>query len=171
MTETWLQPAPTLRRTGLSGLRPLFTPRLSGSRSIMDAPRLRGCHLCSPCLCRERRRLWPELIDPAQDRREQGSGQGHLGQLEHDVAAVAHHPGADLGQLLAPGGRDPCSFSLFLMRWPLVGYTQPSQPVTGHVRCRADSGRQGRRCPLSRGFRRLHPQQQTWRPGDLEGST
>ena len=31
------------------------------------------------------------------------------------------------------------------------GYTQPSQPVTGHVRYRADSGRQGLRCPLSRG--------------------
>ena len=35
------------------------------------------------------------------------------------------------------------------------GYTQPSQPVTGHVRYTADSGRQGRRCPLSRGLGRF----------------
>ena len=42
-----------------------------------------------------------------------------------------------------------------LRRWhwrSAHGYTQPSQPVTGRVRYRADSGRQGRRCPLSRGF-------------------
>jgi hypothetical protein len=32
------------------------------------------------------------------------------------------------------------------------GYTQPSQPVMGHVRYVADFGRQGRRCPLSRGL-------------------
>ena len=35
-------------------------------------------------------------IDPAQDLGEQRPRHGHLGQLEHDVAAVAHDPGADL---------------------------------------------------------------------------
>ena len=38
-------------------------------------------HLC------ERRRLWPELIDPAQDLREQGARHRHLGQLEDHVAS------------------------------------------------------------------------------------
>ena len=32
---------------------------------------------------------------------EQYSGNGYLGQLEGDVAGVAHDPGADLDQLLA----------------------------------------------------------------------
>ena len=31
-------------------------------------------------------------------------------------------------------------------------HIQPPQPVTGHFRYRADFGRQGRRCPLSRGL-------------------
>jgi hypothetical protein len=33
-----------------------------------------------------------------------------------------------------------------------LGYTRPSQPVTCHVRYRADSGRHSRRCAPSRGF-------------------
>jgi hypothetical protein len=36
-----------------------------------------------------------------QDVGGQGPGHRHLGQLEHDVAAVAHDPGTDLDQPLA----------------------------------------------------------------------
>jgi hypothetical protein len=103
MTGTWLQPAPRLRRAGLSGLRPSFTLRLSGSRSIMDAPRLPRCRRirCAPCSCRERRWSWPEPVDPAQDLREQRPRRRHLCELEHHVAAVTDDPGANLDQLLA----------------------------------------------------------------------
>ena len=45
-------------------------------------------------------RPWPEPIDPAQDLGEQGARHRDLGQLEHDVAAMAHDLGADLDQLL-----------------------------------------------------------------------
>jgi hypothetical protein len=52
-----------------------------------------------PPSCRER--LGSEPIDPTHDLGEQGSGQRHLGQLEDDVASMAHDPGTDLDQLLA----------------------------------------------------------------------
>jgi hypothetical protein len=52
-----------------------------------------------PSSCRER--LGFEPIDPTEDLGEQGSGQRHLGQLEDDVASMAHDPGSDLDQLLA----------------------------------------------------------------------
>jgi hypothetical protein len=52
--------------------------------------------------CRERRLLWSEPIDPAQDLGEQCSGHRHLGQLEHHVAAVAHDPGVKLGRRPVP---------------------------------------------------------------------
>jgi hypothetical protein len=42
-----------------------------------------------------------ELIDAAQDFGDQRSRLRELGQLEHDVAAEAHDPGADLDQLFA----------------------------------------------------------------------
>ena len=48
--------------------------------------------------CRERRRLWSEPIDPAQDVGEQRSWHRYLSELEHHVAAVVHDPGADLHQ-------------------------------------------------------------------------
>jgi hypothetical protein len=51
--------------------------------------------------CRERGRRWSEPIDPAQDLGEQGSRHRDLGQLEHDVAAVAVDPGANLDHLPA----------------------------------------------------------------------
>ena len=50
---------------------------------------------------------WPESIDPAQDLGEQRPRHRHLGQLEDEVAAVAHDPGADLDQLLAQRGQRP----------------------------------------------------------------
>jgi hypothetical protein len=42
-----------------------------------------------------------KAVDPAQDRGEHGARHRHLGQLEHDIAAVAHDPGAELHELLA----------------------------------------------------------------------
>jgi hypothetical protein len=43
-------------------------------------------------------RPWPEAVDPSKDVPEQRSGHRHLRKLEHDVAAVAHDPGAELDQ-------------------------------------------------------------------------
>jgi hypothetical protein len=51
--------------------------------------------------CRERRRLWSEPIDPAQDVGEQRSWHRHLSELKHDVAPVTPDAGADLDQLVA----------------------------------------------------------------------
>jgi hypothetical protein len=62
---------------------------------------------CFPSLCCDRRRLRPEPVDPAQDLDEQGARHCHLGQLEHDVATMAHDPGADLDQLLAQCSQRP----------------------------------------------------------------
>ena len=52
-------------------------------------------------------RPWPQPVDPPQDLGEQRSRHRHLGQLEDDVAAVAHDAGADLDQLLAQGRQRP----------------------------------------------------------------
>jgi hypothetical protein len=57
--------------------------------------------------CRERRRLRPQAFDPAEDLGEQGARHCDLSQLEHDVAAMAHDPGADLHQLLAQRRQRP----------------------------------------------------------------
>jgi hypothetical protein len=43
----------------------------------------------------------------ANDRGEHGARHRHLGQLEDDIAAVAHDPGADLHELLARRGQWP----------------------------------------------------------------
>ena len=64
-----------------------------------------GISSSPPPSCRER--LGSEPIDPTHDLGEQGSGQRHLGQLEDDVASMAHDPGSDLDQLLAQGGQRP----------------------------------------------------------------
>jgi hypothetical protein len=55
---------------------------------------------------RERRRPWPQVIDPAQDAREQRPRHCDLGQLKHHVAAMAHDPGADRSVI-----SDQCSTS------------------------------------------------------------
>ncbi len=47
-----------------------------------------------------RQRRWPQPVNEAQDLSEQGSGDGDLRHLEHDVAAMSHGLGADLDQLL-----------------------------------------------------------------------
>jgi hypothetical protein len=81
-------------------------PGLGRICGIAGALRLWDC--CSPGTprsCQERPR--PESVDPAQDLREQRPWHRHLGQLEHDVAAMAYDPGADLDQLLAQGGQRP----------------------------------------------------------------
>jgi hypothetical protein len=41
-------------------------------------------------------------VDPAQGLGEQDARNRQLGQLEHEVATIAHDPGADLDQ------RDSC---------------------------------------------------------------
>lgn len=49
-----------------------------------------------------------QAVDPAQDRGEQHPRHRHHGQLEHEVAAVPHDPGAELllfGAILAPAKR------------------------------------------------------------------
>ncbi len=43
-----------------------------------------------------RHRRWPQPVNEAQDFGEQCSRYGDLGQLESDMAAVAHDLGADL---------------------------------------------------------------------------
>ena len=54
-----------------------------------------------------RQRRWPQPVNEAQDLSEQRSWDGDLGQLESDIAAVAHDLGADLDQLLPQGGQRP----------------------------------------------------------------
>jgi len=49
---------------------------------------------------RRGRRLRPQLRNQPQNLSEQLPGNGDLGHLEGDVAAVVHHLGADLDQLL-----------------------------------------------------------------------
>ena len=75
-------------------LLPLRISCPSGSGSVMGAPRLLvGRCSSARSSCADRRRPWPQLIDPVQDLGEQRPRHRHLGQLEHQVAAVAHDPG------------------------------------------------------------------------------
>ena len=94
--------APRLHSADVSGLHPVFGSRSSdpGQSWTHFACCVAVVH-CFPGSCRERRRLRPEPVDPPQDIGEQRSGHGHLGQLEHDVATMAHDLGAELDQLLA----------------------------------------------------------------------
>jgi hypothetical protein len=62
---------------------------------------------CSGSSCWYWRRPRPEPVDPAQDLGKQGARHCDLGQLEHDVAAMAHDPGADLDQFLAQRRQRP----------------------------------------------------------------
>jgi hypothetical protein len=94
--------APRLRSAAVSGLHPVFGSRSSDpGRSWTHFACCVAVVHCFPGSCCERRRLRPEPVDPAQDLDEQGARHRHLGQLEHDVATMAHDPGADLDQLLA----------------------------------------------------------------------
>ena len=52
-------------------------------------------------------RAHPQLINLHQDRREHGTRNGHLSHLEHHVARMLDHLGADLDQLLAQRGQGP----------------------------------------------------------------
>ena len=54
-----------------------------------------------------RQRPWPQPVNEVQDLSEQRSWDGDVGQLESDIAAVAHDLGADLGQLLPQRGQRP----------------------------------------------------------------
>ena len=80
-----------------SGLRPAFWRALSSSRVDhgRTSPLVVIVHR-SRSSCRERRRLWSEPIDPAQDVGQQRSWHRHLSELKHDVAPVTHDAGADL---------------------------------------------------------------------------
>jgi hypothetical protein len=69
------------------------------------SPRLRAPH--GPLRSGRRNGWSPQAVDPAQDFGEEHPRHRHLGQLEDDVAAVAHDPGADLDQLLAQRGQRP----------------------------------------------------------------
>ena len=62
---------------------------------------------CPRSSCWYWRRPQPQASDAAQDFGKQGARHCDLGQLEHDVAAMAHDPGADLDQLLAQRGQRP----------------------------------------------------------------
>ena len=92
---------------------------------------------------------WPELrAARGLARRGDRTGQAHRcprppGAYLRLVHRGLRHAGHDRGQ-------DAARRAVLTMAAP--GYNQPSQPVTGHVRYRADSGRHSRRCPLSRGF-------------------
>jgi hypothetical protein len=100
--------APRLRSAAVSGLHPVFGSRSSDpGRSWTHFACCVAVVHCFPGSCCERRRLRPEPVDPAQDLDEQGAGHRHLGQLEHDVAAMAYDPGADLHELLAQGRQRP----------------------------------------------------------------
>ena len=98
----------TPRRTASSRSRPGFEPFSNGFRSIMDAPLPSSCRRPSlSMLMPGAAAALAAAVNPPQDLGEQGSGHRHLGQLEDDVAAMAHDPGADLDQLLAQGRQRP----------------------------------------------------------------
>jgi hypothetical protein len=59
--------------------------------------------LRSDVSCRSRRRQQPQFRDNSQNLLDHLPWDCDLGHLEHDVAAVAHHLGADLDQLLLEG--------------------------------------------------------------------
>ena len=77
-----------LPRAAIRGLRPLFSQRLSGSRSVdhgrTSPAGVVAVHRCRSS-CRERRRPWPQAIDPAQDVGEQRTRHRNLGQLETSI--------------------------------------------------------------------------------------
>jgi len=69
--------------------------------AVLRAQLSRGAAACSSALpsCWDRFRSEP--VDAAQDVGEQIAGDRDFGQLERDIAPVAHHLRADLDQLLA----------------------------------------------------------------------
>jgi hypothetical protein len=54
----------------------------------------------------------PQPGNQHQDFLEHSPWHGDLGQLERDIAAMAHHVGADLDELLAQAGSDHGSAAL-----------------------------------------------------------
>jgi len=80
--------SPTSRRT---------IPVLPGSMPLPSA--------LGPRSCRARRR--PQPTGPAQDRREQRPGHGHLSQLERQGLGTRDHLRPDLDQLLSQGRQAP----------------------------------------------------------------
>jgi hypothetical protein len=107
--QNWRQEGSSIDGTEFLGL--VSGVRITFERFSVDHGRTSPAALpsirCAPCSCRERRGSWSEPIDPAEDLGEQGARHRYLGQLEHDVATVAHDPGADLDQLLAQRGQRP----------------------------------------------------------------
>jgi len=51
-------------------------------------------------------------VDRIEDGPDHGAGDGNLGQLEGDVAGIAHDAGTDLDQLELKAGRRPVGLGL-----------------------------------------------------------
>ncbi len=76
-------------------------PRLEGHSVIFLATQTRpSCRflIAVDSLVLRRNGSSPQFIDPPQDFPKQVPGHGDFGQLERDVAAMAHDLGADLDQ-------------------------------------------------------------------------
>jgi hypothetical protein len=89
------------RRSALSARPAVFAPGSERICGIASALRLPGFEDFEAAASSSWERPWPQPVDPPKDVPEQRSGHRYLGQLEHDVAAMAHDPGTDLDQLLA----------------------------------------------------------------------
>src|SRR6516165_11478354 len=68
--------------------------------------------LRSDVSCRCRRRQQPQFRDQSQNLLDHLPWDCDLGHLEDNIAAVAHHLGADLDQLLLEGGQRPITHRL-----------------------------------------------------------
>ncbi len=85
-------------------------PRLEGHSVIFLAIQTHlSCRflLAVDSLGLRRSRSSSQFIDPPQDFPKQVPGHGDFGQLERDVATVAHDLGPDLDQLLAQARMRP----------------------------------------------------------------
>ena len=111
-------------------------PHLEGHSVIFFAIQTHSSHrfhLAVDSLGLRRRRSSPQFIDPPQDFSKQVPGHGDFGQMERDVATVAHDLGPDLDQHLWQRGQRPVfhffrqSESQDLMLW--------TAPATGVAMC------------------------------------
>ena len=130
--------SPTSRRT---------IPVLPGSMPLPSA--------LGPRSCRARRR--PQPTGPAQDRREQRPGHGHLSQLERQGLGTRDHLRPDLDQLLPQGRQAPvlhlagsanCHRKSPRLRKP-VGKSRPLRPPGRNRRAGGTADRPGAPPPLT----------------------
>ena len=73
-----------------------------------------------------RQRSRPQPVNQAQDLSEQATGEGNLGQLEGDVAAVPNHPVTDLDPLVPQRGQRPMLAIRWTCEFPPVAIPRPS---------------------------------------------